>query len=189
MANLGLVGYNKRFLYAVVGEPGSTHDARLLKESSIFHKILKGDVLPDRDISLGDFGYVSLATVGDSAFPQFSWLIKGYNEITHDMQQRYSNKRLCGARVVTENAYGILKRRWRILYKKTECRLFNLRYVIMGCIALHNLCIGLADPSGPRWKLEVQEFALIRKQLLREDIKESALNRMTISNWLWMDHS
>ena len=111
MANLGLVGYNKRFLYAVVGEPGSTHDARLLKESSIFHKILKGDVLPDRDISLGDFEYVSLATVGDSAFPQFSWLIKGYNEITRDMQQRYSNKRFCGARVVTENAYGILKGR------------------------------------------------------------------------------
>ena len=74
MKNLGLVGYNERFLYAAVGAPGSTHDARLLKESSVFHKILKGDVLPDRVISLGDFGYVPL--VGDRAFPQFSWLIK-----------------------------------------------------------------------------------------------------------------
>ena len=35
------------------------------------------------------------------------------------------------------------------------------------------------------WKLEVQELALIREQLHREeDIKESALNRMKISNWL-----
>ena len=58
MKNLGLVGYNERFLYAAVGAPSSTHDARLLKESSVFHKILKGDVLPDRVISLGDFGYV-----------------------------------------------------------------------------------------------------------------------------------
>ena len=81
MINLGLVGYNKRFLYAAVGAPGSTHDARLLKQSPIFHKILKGDVLPDRVISLGDFGYVPLVTVGGSAFPQFSWLIKGHNEI------------------------------------------------------------------------------------------------------------
>ena len=59
--------------------------------SSIFHKILKGDVLPDRGISLGDFGYVPLFTVGDSAFPQFSWRIKGYNENTRDKQQRNVN--------------------------------------------------------------------------------------------------
>ena len=72
MTNLGLVGYNKRFLYAAVGAPGSTHDGRLFKESSIFNKILKGDVLPDRVINLGDFGYVPLVTVEDSAFPQFS---------------------------------------------------------------------------------------------------------------------
>ena len=71
MTNLGLVGYNKRFLYAAVGAPGSTHDARLLKESSVFHKILKGDILPDRVISLGDFGYVPLVTVGDGTFPVF----------------------------------------------------------------------------------------------------------------------
>ena len=32
MTNLGLIGYNKRFLYAAVGTPGITHDARLLKE-------------------------------------------------------------------------------------------------------------------------------------------------------------
>ena len=25
MTNLGLIGYNKRFLYAAVGAPGSTH--------------------------------------------------------------------------------------------------------------------------------------------------------------------
>ena len=38
MTNLDLVSYNKMFLYAVVGAPGSAHDSRLLKESSIFHK-------------------------------------------------------------------------------------------------------------------------------------------------------
>ena len=189
MTNLGLVGYNKRFLYAALGAPGSTHNAGLLKESSIFRKILKRDVLPDKVISLGDFGYVPLVTVGDSAFPQFSWLIKGYNENTRDKQQRYFNKRLRGARVNTKNLYGILKGRWRILYKKTEYHLFNLRYVIMACIALHNLCIELVDPCQPRWKLEVQKLALIRKQLHREEnMKESALNRIKTSNWLWMDH-
>ena len=81
MTNLGLVGYNKIFLYASVGAPGNAHDTGLLKESSIFHKILKGDALPDRVISLEDFGYVPLVKVGNSAFLQLSWLIKGAMKI------------------------------------------------------------------------------------------------------------
>ena len=47
MTNLGLIGYNKRFLYAAVGAPGSTHDARLLKDSSIYSDIINGNVIPD----------------------------------------------------------------------------------------------------------------------------------------------
>ena len=45
MTNLGLVGFSKRFLYAAIGAPGSTHDARLLKESSIYTAILDGDIM------------------------------------------------------------------------------------------------------------------------------------------------
>ena len=38
--NLALTSYNKRFLYAAVGAPGNTHDARILKESSFLTKFL-----------------------------------------------------------------------------------------------------------------------------------------------------
>lgn len=109
MANLGLVSYSKRFLYDVGGAPGSAHAARLSKETSIFHRSLKGDILPDRIINFEDFGYMPLVTVGDCAFLQFSW----NKENAHGKQQRYSNERFCGARVVTGNAYGILKGRWQ----------------------------------------------------------------------------
>ena len=38
--NLGLVSYNKRFLYAGgVSSPGNVHDSRLLKSSSIFERV------------------------------------------------------------------------------------------------------------------------------------------------------
>ena len=73
---------------------------------------------------------------GDSAFPRYTWLMKSYNENTRDPRKRYFNKRLCSARVVSEHAYSMLKGRWRILYKKTECKLKNIRHVIM---ALHSL--------------------------------------------------
>ena len=77
----------------------------------------------------------------DGAFLQFAWLIKVYNENTRDNQKKYFNERLCGARIVTANAYSMLKGRWRILFKKTECQLFHLRYIVIACIILHNLCI------------------------------------------------
>ena len=101
--------------------------------------------------------------IGDTAFPKHAWLLKGYNEDTRDPKQRYFNKKLSSARVVTENAYGMLKGRFRILYKKTECRLKNLKFVIMACVMLHNLCISVRDLCLPRWQLQVKQLGLIRK--------------------------
>ena len=86
--NLGLASHNKRFLYAAVGAPGSTHDARLLKSASLYNEIIGGPVITDRKVALGNFGEIPLVTIGDSAFPRFSWLLKSYNENTTDKQQK-----------------------------------------------------------------------------------------------------
>ena len=75
----------------------------------------------------------------------------------------FFNKRMCSARVVTENAYSMRKDRWIILYKKTGMRNFNLKYVVMACIMLHNLCIEHNDPCEPRWRLEVNNLELFEK--------------------------
>ena len=108
ISNMGLVTHNKRFLYAAVGAPGSTHDARLLRHTSLFKDIVSGDVIPDQQLELGDFGTIPLVTVGDSGFPKFAWLLKAYDDRTNDPQQRFFNKCLRSARVVCENAYGML---------------------------------------------------------------------------------
>ena len=107
-----------------MGAPRSTHETRLWKESSIYSEISNGNVIPDRVVQLGDFGETHLVTIGDSAFPQFTWLIKGYNENTRDNQKKYFKKRLYGGRVVTESAYGMLKECWCTLFKKNQ----NVRF-------------------------------------------------------------
>ena len=85
-----------------------------------------------------------------------------------------------------ENAYGMLKGRFRILYKKTECQLFNLKYIVMASLILHNLCIDVKDSCLPPWRLHVKNISLIRDQVeKREDINLSDANRSRISNWLW----
>ena len=136
MTNLGLISYNKRFLYAALGAPESINDARLLQHKSLYKEIISGGAIPDRQLVLGDFGTVPFVTIGDNAFPKFTWVLKNYNEKTIDPQQRYFNKKLFSARVVTENAYDTLKGHWRILYKYIEMRTFNLKYVFMACFTI-----------------------------------------------------
>ena len=72
MTNLGLISYNKRFLYAAVGAPGSTHDARLLRHTSLYKEVISGGAIPYRQRVLGDFDTVPLVTIGDNAFPKFA---------------------------------------------------------------------------------------------------------------------
>ena len=104
ITNMGLVGYNKRFLALRAGAPGSTHDARLLRCSKVFKDVIAGDAIPDKAIDLGDgIGGIPLVTIADSAFPRFAWLLKMFNENTQDPKQRYYNEKLCSARVVSEN--------------------------------------------------------------------------------------
>lgn len=183
VTNMGFIGNNKRFMWAAVGAPGSTHDSRLLKNCNIYSDINNGHVLPNKSLSLSSYGKIPFTTVGDSAFPSHPWLLKPYKECTRVPKQRYFNKRLCSARVVSEHAYGMLKGRWRIIYKKTECHLDNISLLIMTCIALHNICIHRCDPCKPRWRLDIQELNLIRNGSTVD--ADSDTSKEIIANWLW----
>ena len=185
VSSMGFIASNKRFLWAAVGAPVSVHDSRLLKSCDLFAEIQQGHVFPNTVLRTREYGDIPITTVGDSAFPRYTWLIKPYNENTRDPRERYLNKRLCSARVVSEHAYGMLKGRWRILYKKTECKLKNIRHVIMACIALHNICIARDDPCRPRWRLDIEKLHLIRNRGSVEQDGEADQVRERITNWLW----
>lgn len=96
--------------------------------------------------------------------------------------ERYFNLRLCSTQVVSEHAYGMLKGRWQVLYKKTECALENIQVIIMVCITLHNICIHRNDPCKRRWRLEVDELNLIFGSGHAGDANTTS---QVIANWLW----
>ena len=77
--------------------------------------------------------------------------------------------------------------RWRILFKSTECSLFNRRYFAMACIALYNICLSVSDPCKPRWKLHVRDLGLIKKPIKHLE-GTAKFNLMKIFNSLWIDH-
>ena len=184
---MGLVGYNKHFLNLTVGAPGSTHDARFLRSTGLFKQILNGQGLPDKTVDLGDeYGKIPLVTIGDSAFPRFSWLLNNFNCNTNDERERYYNIKMNSTRVVTENYYGMLKSRWRIPYKKAESKIFNLKYITMACVMLRNFCIIKQDHCNLRWRLSVEELELNNTVIKRRANKgELNKNARKIADWLW----
>ena len=131
---MALIGYNERILDLTVGGPGSTHDPRLLRNTGLYKKIISASGLPNETVDLGTpYGEITLVATGDSAFPRSPWLIKGFNRDTDNLKERSYNLKLSSCRLVNENTYGMMKRCWRILYKKTEMKIFDLKYTIMAC--------------------------------------------------------
>ena len=93
----------------------------------------------------------------DSVFAQLQCLITGYNGgNTCHPKERSSNKKLCSARVVTENTYSMLKGRWRLIYENYDCQLKNIKYIIMADVFLHNPSISMNDTYQPRWRHSVE---------------------------------
>ena len=100
---MGLFGHNKCFLHLTISAPGSTLDVCLLRRCSLFCIVSNGGGILNKSVSLGNASETPLITIGDSSFPRLSWLIKAFNENTRDPKEKYFNKKLCSARVVTEN--------------------------------------------------------------------------------------
>ena len=48
-------------------------------------------------------------------------------------------------RMCVEQAFGMLKGRWRILLKRVDVHLKNVSDLVLTCLVLHNMCIIFGD--------------------------------------------
>ena len=135
----GVVDGRGKFIDAVVGFPGSAHDARVLRYSDLYVEAEAGAILQEPRIHIGGTD-IRPYLVGDSAYPQAPWLIKPFPEGTRVNEEITFNKELSTARVVVERAFGILKNRWRILIKRLDSSLQFAIKTTIACIVLHNIC-------------------------------------------------
>ena len=79
--------------------------------------------------------------LGDGAYPASTWLLKPHpfqNNLTQE-QKKY-HRVLSSSRCVAENAFGLLKSRWRCLMKRIDNNLENVSGIVMSCVILHNIC-------------------------------------------------
>ena len=141
---MGIVGADYQFLWASAGLPGSVNDACSFQACKLYQDINNGEKLPEIYKTIKGI-QISPLILGDSAFPHHTWLQKPFTCANPTDKQSYFNFRLSRARMVTECAFGQLKGRWRVLYRKCEASQESLKINILACIVLHNICIEKGD--------------------------------------------
>lgn len=140
----GVVDADNVFRDISVGFPGSMHDGRVLRNTTLYNRAERNEILRNPVIPVGD-RLIGPYLVGDSAYPLCSWIQKPFPEATNDPSEKHFNQQLSKARVVVECAFGILKSRWRILQKRLDSSIGFSCQAAVACIVLHNFCISVGD--------------------------------------------
>ena len=127
---LALVDPEYRFVWASVGAIWEKITVRSILSQSVLE--IEGQAIPP-------------LMLGDGAFPMRTWIIKPYDDAILNEQKHYLNYRLSRARMVTEGAFGKLKRHWRVLSQKCESNPGALKRSGLASIVLYNVCIEMGD--------------------------------------------
>lgn len=128
---------SKLFTDICCGEPGSLHDARVLRRSNLFRRAQTPNY----------FGEYFL--IGDSAYPALSWLVTPFKDNGNlTEQQKTFNFKLSSTRMVIEHAFGLLKCRFRRLNHINNFEVDICKKIIMACCILHNICIMHKDGTN-----------------------------------------
>lgn len=112
--------------------PGSVHDSRVLRNSSIFRHL--------QDTRS------SIILLGDEGYPLHSFLMTPF-KTPRDDQERFYNKTHAKERVVIEQAFGQLKRRFPMLKYGVRLNLKSVPAAITRCAVLHNISKHLNEPD------------------------------------------
>ncbi|XP_070406843.1 uncharacterized protein [Nothobranchius furzeri] len=136
----GIVDGRGMFWNVNAGQPGSLHDPRVLRLSTFWDLVAHGQLHPTSTKNIEGIN-VGFYVLGDSAYPLQNWLLKPFSDngrLTAE-QQAY-NRKTSRARVVVENAFGRLKGRWRCLLKRNDSDVELLKYMVLTCCVLYNIC-------------------------------------------------
>ncbi|XP_036151281.1 protein ALP1-like isoform X2 [Monomorium pharaonis] len=123
----GTVDHKMKFIDVFIGYPGSVHDVRVFRNSSLYHDL--------RELCSDNY-YL----LGDSAYPCLRGLMVPYRDNGHSTcGQRIFNRKLSSCRVTIKNAFGCLKQRFRQLYHLKLRDITRIVCVIHACCVLHNM--------------------------------------------------
>ena len=126
---LALVDDDYNFTYIDVGSYGSHSDGGIFGKSALQAAIEENKLdLPENSV-----------IVGDEAFPLKEYLMKPYpRRVNQCIKEKVFNYRLCRARRIVENAFGILATRFRIFSRVIDLEPEKVVKIIKATCAMHN---------------------------------------------------
>jgi hypothetical protein len=161
---------SKKFFYdCYAGEAGSIHDACLFRRSEL------GQNLGNRQFPQN--GHL----IGDSAYPLLTQLLVKFKDNEHltDIQRNF-NRKLSQNRAIIENAFALLKGRFRRLKLMEIVRLDLLPSMIIAACVLRNICLENDDiPLDINLEAEVEEERLMNPHNV--EINERGNNPLAIA--------
>lgn len=159
---MAIVGPEYTFLCVDIGGYGKNSDGGIFEQSNMGKRFAANLMNVPEDKNLpGTNQLVPHVLIGDEAFPLKSTLMRPYpyRQSRTDIRKEKYNVRLCRARRVVENAFGILAQRWRIFYRPIETSVETTILLVKTACILHNFlrtkkCDSLfyenLDPPEPR---------------------------------------
>ena len=137
---MACVNADYQFIYADVGCQGRISDGGVFKYTSLYEKLERKRLRlpPDQPLAEGRIP-VPYLFVGDDAFALSRYLLKSYpGNLERSSPERIFNYRLCRARRIVENVFGILASKFRVFLKPIGLHPDKVESVTLTCIYLHN---------------------------------------------------
>ncbi|XP_021773980.1 protein ALP1-like [Chenopodium quinoa] len=181
---LATVDFDLKFTYVLAGWEGSAHDSRVLGDA-----LRKGFKVPEGKYYLADAGY------GDRKgfmplFRRVRYHLKEYTDNPPENEKELFNLRHSSLRMCIERAFGVLKKRFRVLDAEPFWSYETQVDVVIACCVIHNYLRGV-DPNDAITReadLEVETHdirkSLTQKKIL-EETKECVKKRNSIALAMW----
>ena len=153
---MAFVGPRYEFLFVDAGCQGSASDGGVFRSTKLWKALKENSVylppakpLPSRDQFYEDDEDLNIEHyfVCDDAFPLGMNLMKPYSKSRLTDEKRIFNYRLSRARRVSENAFGILAARFRVLHTMMCLDPIKVRNVVLACCTLHNMLLSKSSQS------------------------------------------
>ena len=124
-----------RITWASIRTPGAVNDANAFELSALFDLVAR-------------LGLAAYHFVGDSAYTNSETMLVPFPAASapagsaNDAFNFYQSS----TRIAVERSFGMIERRWGILWRRLEVRLAAVPLVLMTIFILHNLCMDAAVP-------------------------------------------
>ena len=137
---LALVDANLNFIYIDVGTNGRVSDGGIFAKSNIYKALTNNCLnmplaadLPNTECSL------PFKIIADNAFPLSGRIVKPYPQRGLTKERRVFNYRICRARRIVENAFGVLNSRFGIFNIAIATSVPDINDIVIACTSLHNM--------------------------------------------------